>query len=385
MWARSLIIMLIMVALFASVMPTLVQAATAPIYSQSFDSGSIPANWNDANSVIFPWAFNDPEHRGNLCGGTGGFATADRSVLLSINLGAHADLESPTVSLAGVNNAYLRFNSTEHHSGIMLGTPKAYVYMSVNGGTPQIIWQGSNFDAKTIIVPIPSSALGKNVMFDFVYSQPLLGLPDISYWQVDDLMVYTTNTAGQVQFDSSAYAVDETAGSVTVNVTRTDGNTGAVSVQYATSDGTAHAGTNYAATSGTLNFASGQTSATFSIPIKDDGAGNGAKAFSIKLSNPTGSLFIGSPNTTTVTVNDVPSTARPGMIQFDKSTYNTYYSSPECHADRRPCQRHRRNRNGQLCYEQRHGTIGHQLRGDERHTDVRPRRDESDHHRTIDQ
>ena len=44
----------------------------------------------------------------------------------------------------------------------------------------------------------------------------------------------------------------------------------AVSVQYATANGSAIAGSDYTATSGTLNFAAGETEKTVSVPVVDD-------------------------------------------------------------------------------------------------------------------
>ena len=75
------------------------------------------------------------------------------------------------------------------------------------------------------------------------------------------------------------FQTTEAAGFVTIEVTRYGGDTGALKVNYSTSNGTgadaAKAGTNYTATSGTLNFAQGQTTATFNVPILDDGKNDG--------------------------------------------------------------------------------------------------------------
>ena len=65
---------------------------------------------------------------------------------------------------------------------------------------------------------------------------------------------------GKLQFSSQAYSATEDAGSVTISVARIDGATGTVTVDYATSNGTASAGSDYAATSGTLTFNQGETS-----------------------------------------------------------------------------------------------------------------------------
>ena len=72
---------------------------------------------------------------------------------------------------------------------------------------------------------------------------------------------------GLLQFSAPDFRVDETAGSVTVTVSRTQGNVGVVSVDYALLDGTATAGQDYTASSGTLVFQDQQTTATFVVPM----------------------------------------------------------------------------------------------------------------------
>lgn len=76
--------------------------------------------------------------------------------------------------------------------------------------------------------------------------------------------------------------------SATVTVTRSGNANTAVSVNYATSNGSAHAGTDFTAVSGTLTFASGQTTATFSVPITDDGSPESAESFTVSISDPVG-------------------------------------------------------------------------------------------------
>jgi hypothetical protein len=60
-----------------------------------------------------------------------------------------------------------------------------------------------------------------------------------------------------------------------------------VSVDYATADGSAQAGADYVATSGTLNFAPGETAKTIALTIKDDTLDELPEAFLINFSNPT--------------------------------------------------------------------------------------------------
>jgi hypothetical protein len=89
--------------------------------------------------------------------------------------------------------------------------------------------------------------------------------------------------------------VSEGAGNVTLQVTRSGGTGGTVTVDYATSNGTAIAGTQYTATSGTLTFNDGETSKTVTIPIIDNNTWDGfsSEYFNVTLSNPTNGSYIG--------------------------------------------------------------------------------------------
>ena len=62
----------------------------------------------------------------------------------------------------------------------------------------------------------------------------------------------------------------------------------AVTVDYATADGTATAGEDYAATSGTLTFAAGDTTKTISVPIVDDTVDDGGETLTLTLGNASG-------------------------------------------------------------------------------------------------
>lgn len=117
---------------------------------------------------------------------------------------------------------------------------------------------------------------------------------------------------GVLQLSSPTYTVAENGGSVTITVTRTNGSTNAVAVNYATSNGSATAGADYTATSGTLNFGVGQTSATFNVPILDDNLVEGNETFNVALSSPTNGATLGAQSSSVVTITDF----EPGSVQF---------------------------------------------------------------------
>lgn len=107
---------------------------------------------------------------------------------------------------------------------------------------------------------------------------------------------------GSLQFNSSGYSVDETAGTVTITVTRTGGSSGAASVNYATSNDTALAGSDYTSTSGTLNWADGDSAdKTFTVSITNDPDAESNEAFNLTLSGATGASM-GTPSSSAVTI-----------------------------------------------------------------------------------
>ncbi len=138
----------------------------------------------------------------------------------------------------------------------------------------------------------------------------------------------STNPNGTFNFNASGYAVAENGGSFTVTVSRAGGTTGAVAVNYGTSNGTGQSGTEYTATSGTLNFAAGETSKTFTVAVGDDSSADGSKTFNLTLSSPSGGANLGSVATSLVTVMDNETiTFGSGSLKFAKSTYSVLESA----------------------------------------------------------
>lgn len=79
-------------------------------------------------------------------------------------------------------------------------------------------------------------------------------------------------TPNTYEFDDTAntYLVNEADGTTTFTVRRLGDLTGEATVDYQTVDGTAFAGSDYTAASGTLTFAAGMETATFSVDILPD-------------------------------------------------------------------------------------------------------------------
>ncbi|HEY0546321.1 MAG TPA: Calx-beta domain-containing protein [Pyrinomonadaceae bacterium] len=142
-------------------------------------------------------------------------------------------------------------------------------------------------------------------------------MPDIG---ADELV------AGTLALSSATYSVGEAAGSVTITVNRTGGTNGAVAVNYSLTNGTATggaacgAGVDFVNTGGTVNFADGQASQTFMVPICNDAVFEGNETFNVMLSGATGGATIGAQASAVVTIVD-DEVAMPGTVQFSAPTY----------------------------------------------------------------
>ncbi|MGH2524708.1 MAG: Calx-beta domain-containing protein, partial [Anaerolineales bacterium] len=110
-----------------------------------------------------------------------------------------------------------------------------------------------------------------------------------------------------VRFSSSGFSVNEAAGSATVTVTLNTPSSVPAAVQYTTLNGTALAGSDYVATSGTVTFAPGATTATFPVPILDDPFDEPNETVALTLSTAiSASLGIPASATLTIVDNDPP-------------------------------------------------------------------------------
>ena len=118
----------------------------------------------------------------------------------------------------------------------------------------------------------------------------------------------TPPTFSDVSFATTSVLVNENekSGKAVLSVTRTTGTDRAATIDFATADGTAVAGSDYTATSGTLRFDVGVTTAQISVPIINDTLQEpGApESFTVKLSNPGGNAVPPTQNTATVSIQD---------------------------------------------------------------------------------
>lgn len=110
--------------------------------------------------------------------------------------------------------------------------------------------------------------------------------------------------AGKLAFTAATYSVAEDAGNTTITVSRTGGSDGIATVKYATVSGTATAPDFFTAATGTLTFAAGVLSQTFTVTIVDNTAGQANKTLTLNLSAPTLATLGEQASATLTIVND---------------------------------------------------------------------------------
>jgi len=214
----------------------------------------------------------------------------------------HVNTYRPVVSADG------RFAAFAQHSVGYFITEAVFLGDFVSLTTTNVASQGIiSFNAFPSLIIYPAiSADGHSVAFS---TKTKLAPEDTNFYM--DVYRYDhdpdpTGQNGVIQFGQSTFRASEGGGSVSVPVMRSAfGGTGATSVQFNTSDLTAHAGSDYVATAGTLTFNPGEDVKFITVPLLNDSVYEGTETFAISLSNPTDGYVLGSTNpTSTVFIHD---------------------------------------------------------------------------------
>jgi hypothetical protein len=190
------------------------------------------------------------------------------------------------------------------------GTAKAGSDYTAASGT---LTFGPGQLSRAITIAVEKDSIAEGIeTFTVALSNPVggakLGSPNTAA-----VSIFDEEPAGVVQFARAEYLTSERAGTATITVIRTEGSEGGVSVDYATADGTAKEGLDYTATKGTLTFAPGEKSKSFTVTILEDTIQEGPETLSLLLSVPTGGAVLGPRNMAKLVIADNESIAR---VQF---------------------------------------------------------------------
>ena len=130
-------------------------------------------------------------------------------------------------------------------------------------------------------------------------------------------LLYLQNSPepGTLQMADKEYTVAESEGVVRVEVIRTGGLRGEVTVNYTTVGGSATTPADYIGGSGVVTFADGENSQWIEVPIVNDAIAEPNETFSVSLAGPGGGASLLFPRTRLVTVvdDDAPAISGTGL------------------------------------------------------------------------
>ncbi len=278
----------------------------------------------------------------NLTGGaTGGQTNATLTIINDnfaaghlnfslTNFVAHETAGTVTVTVT-------RTGGTVNNVSVYAGTSDGTAINGVNytGTTNLLSWNNGDATPRTFTIPLIHDGLvTPNLTVNLkLFSAVVNGGTNSAALGISNAVVTILNddAFGNPAFSTAAYTVNENGGSALITVIRQAGSAQTMTVNYATSDLTAHAGTDYTAASGTLTFAPGVFTRTFSVPIHDDLIQNGNRTFALTLSSPTpgGQASLGNPASANVTIIDnetynepsgnLDATYDPGAVFFNNN------------------------------------------------------------------
>ena len=160
---------------------------TNAVLSESFDSGSLPAGWQNVDNIGNGqvWQFNDPGGRGNLTGGSGLFAILDSDNYGPVGI-QDAELISPLINLSGEPDVTLQFDTDFFYWDLEI----ADVDVSDDGGSSWFnVWSKSGVDypgpahEAVDISAIVGGQPDAKVRFHYYDAEWAF------WWQVDNVMV----------------------------------------------------------------------------------------------------------------------------------------------------------------------------------------------------
>jgi uncharacterized delta-60 repeat protein/uncharacterized repeat protein (TIGR01451 family) len=172
-----------------------------------------------------------------------------------------------------------------------------------------LMWGVDDVSPRTVLVPIVDDGVleGRETV-GLILENPTNATIDFTFGF--GVVLTIVDDAGAIAFSSASYSVAETDGSAVLNLVRSGGTNGVVTVNWTASGGSATAGVDYSGTSGTVVFASGESQKPVIIPLLHDLDTNGnfavegLETLNVSLSSATGGARVGSPATTILRIFD---------------------------------------------------------------------------------
>ncbi len=239
---------------------------------------------------------------------TTGYTVNEDAGTVGIQITRTVDSQVP----ASVTVATTSGGSAAQNVNYMATTQTLTFAAGVNSQTFNVPILDDHDDDPDLTVDLALSAPGGNA---------ILGSPSTAILTIHNVDPPPPPPAAVIQFSAASYTVNEDAGTVGIQITRTVDSQVPVSVTVATtSGGSAAQNVNYMATTQTLTFAAGVNSQTFNVPILDDHDDDPDLTVDLALSAPGGDAVLGSPLTAILTIHNVDPPP-PAAIQFSAASY----------------------------------------------------------------
>jgi len=138
---------------------------------------------------------------------------------------------------------------------------------------------------------LDNTDIGGNKTVNLTLSSPTGGAVLDEKYMKSTLTIFDNEVgsfgSGSFRFTENDYDVLESDGYIDIPVLRQGGSLGQATVQYKTSDGSAHKGSDYEESSGTLTFRAGETTKYFRVKVLTDLVSDGGESVTLTLSSPT--------------------------------------------------------------------------------------------------
>ena len=163
---------------------------------------------------------------------------------------------------------------------------------------------------------IPGSTQTVNLVLLNPTGSAALGVPST------DVLNIINDEMEQLQFAQASFSADDTDTVATITVVRIGATNVAVAVNFSTSDGSARNGIDYTMATGTVTFADGVVTNTFTIPIvaHPPGTLETNQTVNVTLTTPTGGATLGSP----INAQLIIVATGPPVIQLSAANLNVH-------------------------------------------------------------
>ena len=237
------------------------------------------------------------------------------------------------IQFAEAAESFSETNSTATVSLMRVGGSEgsASVTVTATNGTAT---SGADFAGASVVVTFEGGQTNATFTFEVFNDETYEGPETVKLFltnptggatlagQTNELVTILDNEfppqPGALQFSAASYNVAESAGTVTITITRTGGNNGEVTVDYSSEDGSATSGDDYSPVGGTLTFPNGVSSRTFTIEVNDDDLDETNEVLHISLSNPSNGAALGVRDSATVVITDNDTA---GVVAFSAVSY----------------------------------------------------------------